>query len=318
MIRNLCLVSFAVLILYHFAQASEVVPQSEIKAPVPLQAEGIQNFFQLSDRIYSGSAPEGDAGFASLQRLGVKTVITVDGTKPDVELAHKHGMHYVHLPHGYNGINTMTQAELIKAAETVPGPIFVHCHHGQHRGPTAAAVICMATAGWSNAKAEAWLKTAGTATNYTGLFKTVRDFHQPSPALLKNLPTHFPEVANLPGLVDTMVAIDGQWDHLKAIRKAGYRAPLDQPDLDPPNEAIILSEHFREAQRLKVATDRGDAFLEKLKSAESRAKSLERLLRRAQTDNSTAIRAQLDKSTDAVGQSCAACHKVYRDPAPVH
>ncbi len=318
MIRSFCSSCLAVLLLCTFVQSTEADPQKlVIKFPIPLQADGIKNFFQLSGRIYSGSAPEGDAGFASLQRLGIKSVITVDGSKPDIDLAHKHGMHYAHLPHGYNGINTDTQAELIKASKILPGPIFVHCHHGQHRGPTAAAVICMATAGWSNARAEEWLNTAGTATNYTGLFKTVRDFHTPPPELLEKLPANFPEVAKLPGLVDTMVAVDGQWDHLKAIRKASYRAPSEQPDLDPPNEAVILSEHFREAQRLKAAADRGDAFLEKLKLAETRAKTLEQLLRRFQTDNSSAVRGELDKSTDAVGKSCAACHKVYRDPSLV-
>jgi hypothetical protein len=40
---------------------------------------GIENFYHLSDRFYSGAAPEGDAAFAELRKLGVKTIITVDG-----------------------------------------------------------------------------------------------------------------------------------------------------------------------------------------------------------------------------------------------
>lgn len=283
--------------------------------PQPLKAEGIDNFFKLSDHIYSGAAPEGDAAFAALRKLGVKTLISVDGSKPNIDLAHKYGMRYVHLPHGYNGITTNVQAELVKAAQVGPGPIFVHCHHGMHRGPTAAAIICMANEGWDTDKASAWLKTARTATNYVGLFKTIQDFRAPSTDQLKNLPSTFPEVARVRGLVDAMVAIDEQWDHLKEIRKAAYQAPKDHADFDPPNEALILYEHFREAQRLKESTDRGNAFVEKLIASEKQAEQIEAFLREAKTGISQDRRVQLDQAMDTMGQSCAACHKSYRDPA---
>jgi hypothetical protein len=283
-------------------------------SPVRLNVEGIDNLFQLSDRLYSGAVPEGDAAFEALEKLGVKTVISVDGLKPNIELAHKHGMRYVHLPHGYNGIDAQTQARLIKAAETLSVPIFFHCHHGMHRGPTAAAIACMATEGWSAVKAEAWLKTARTGTNYVGLFKTVREFRPPSAEQLKNIPADFPEIAPLPGLVDAMVAIDEQWDHLKAIRKTNYQTPKDQKGFDPSNEALILWEHFREAERLKDSSDHGEAFLEKLQSAETSTLELEQLLRRFKSHGSPEICAKLDKSLDALGQTCAACHKTYRDP----
>jgi hypothetical protein len=283
--------------------------------PIALRAEGITNFFKLSDRIYSGAAPEGDAAFLALQKLGVKTLLSVDGSKPNVEMAHKYGMQYVHLPHGYNGISPRVQAELIKAEQTLPCPIFVHCHHGQHRGPAAAAVICMGNEGWDIAKARAWLKTAGTAANYVGLFKTVDDFRAPSVEELKELPSNFPEVATLPGLVEAMVGIDEQWDHLKDIRNAAYQAPKKHPDYDPPNEAVILWEHFREAQRLKEAKDRGNGFLEKLKIAEKRGHEIENLLRTTEADELGEGRSRLDNAMNAMNQNCLACHKSYRDPA---
>ena len=58
----------------------------------------------------------------------------------------------------------------------MPGPLFVHCHHGLHRGPTAAALICEGLRGWSPEQAEKWMTVAGTATNYSGLYRTVREF----------------------------------------------------------------------------------------------------------------------------------------------
>jgi hypothetical protein len=300
-------------------RADEPTSISNIKSsaaigPVARKVEGIDNFFQLSDRIYSGAAPEGDAAFEALQILGVKTLITVDGTKPNIELAHKFGLHYVHLRHGYNGISTTVQAQLIKAAQTVPGPIFIHCHHGKHRGPTAAAVVCMGTEGWSPAKAEAWLITAGTATNYTGLFKTVRDFKEPSLDELRNIPTNFPEVATLPGLVDAMVAIDEQWDHLKEIRKADYQTPKKHRDLDGPTEVSILREHFREAQRLPESGERGEVFLQKLKTQENNVAVAEKLFLQLKSNGAAETRIRLDKALDVISQTCAACHQSFRDP----
>ncbi len=189
-----------------------------------MEAPGIHNMFALGTNFFSGSAPEGDVAFSALEKLGVKTIITVDGTKPAVELAHKHGMRYVHLPHGYDGIPPETEARLIKAAEDLPGPIFIHCHHGKHRGPAATAIICMSELGWTAAEADHWLHFAGTATNYVGLFDAPRRFQKPTPEQLKALPSDFPEISQSSGLTDSMVGVDEQWDHLKAIRAAGYKA----------------------------------------------------------------------------------------------
>jgi protein tyrosine phosphatase (PTP) superfamily phosphohydrolase (DUF442 family) len=104
-----------------------------------LEISGIHNAFRVTDKVYSGSQPEGDEAFVALAKLGVKTIISVDGSKPDVEAAHKHGLRYIHLPFGYDGVPTNRIVELAKAAETLSGPIFVHCHHGLPRGPTAVA-----------------------------------------------------------------------------------------------------------------------------------------------------------------------------------
>jgi ferredoxin len=41
--------------------------------PTPLEAEGLHNFFRVSDRVYSGSSPDGENGFAALAGLGVRT-----------------------------------------------------------------------------------------------------------------------------------------------------------------------------------------------------------------------------------------------------
>jgi protein tyrosine phosphatase (PTP) superfamily phosphohydrolase (DUF442 family) len=281
----------------------------------PLEAPGLHNLFALGTNVFSGSAPEGDEAFAALAKLGVKTIITVDGAKPEVETARKHGIRYVHLPHGYDGIGTNLQLQIVKAAQTLPGPVYVHCHHGKHRGPAAAAVICMANQGWTATQAEAWLLAAGTATNYTGLYGVVREFHKPTLAQLGAIPSAFPETAKVSALVDAMVGIDERWDHLKAVRAAGYQMPKDHPDLKPANEAVILWELYREAQRLPDAVQRGQDFIKHLVSAEAGAKEVEQVLRQFAAQPKPELRAQLDKAFDAMAQTCIACHGTFRDRA---
>lgn len=284
---------------------------------IPIEAAGLHNVYALGTNVYSGSSPEGREGFASLAKLGVKTIITVDGATPDVEAARESGMRYVHLPCGYDGIGTNIQLLLVKAGQDLPGPIYVHCHHGKHRGPAAAAVLCMADQGWNAEQAEAFLVRAGTSTNYAGLYQTIRTFRVPSEARLRALPADFPEIAPVSGLVEAMVGVDARWDNLKAVRAAGYRVPPDHPDIDPANEAVILWEHFREARRLPEVRQQGEDLIRRFSEAEAQGKQAERLLMLFGETPRSEIEAQLDRTFDAVNQSCSSCHKAYRNPARI-
>lgn len=275
--------------------------------PRKIIAGGVDNLFQLGEKLYAGAAPEGDQGFETLHKLGIKTVITVDGTQPDVERAHAHGMRYIHLPHGYDGIPAEVQVQLVKAFKTVEGPVFIHCHHGKHRAPVAAAVICMATQDWSPAQAEAWLRIAGTGANYQGLFATVRNFKKPNAEQLEKAPTSFPESRKVSDLVEAMVSIDQTFDRIKSLRAA---APSRGPDNHLLNEAALLHEHFREAQRLPDAKKHGKDFLTLLGDSEDYAASFEQSL------SSSADPIAQDRAFQLLANSCASCHRDHRDRPP--
>jgi hypothetical protein len=293
------------------AQSIQYVSSSQSDpAPHPfhrIEAPALENPFQLTTNLFSGGTPQGDEGFRTLQKLGVKTLITVDGAQPDLQRAHAHGMRYIHLPHGYDGIPRPTQLALIKSAQTADGPIYIHCHHGKHRGPAAAAIICLSAGAWTKAQADQWLTAAGTDTNYVGLFKTVSAFEAPTGADLARTPTDLPESQKPTGIVEFMLAIDETFDHLTAIRKAGYTAPPNHPDLTAQNELTILREHFREAARLPDAIRRGQSFLESLASAEAETRAFEDAI------NSSTERGNLDRSFQRVSNTCASCHRKYRD-----
>lgn len=292
---------------FTFAQAADRV------WPQPLQADGVTNFFKLSDEIYSGAAPEGEQGFATLKKLGIKTIITVDGAKPDVATAKKFGLRYVHLPFGYDGIPTEQAFRLVKAARELPKPIYVHCHHGQHRGPAGAAVICEGTEHWNSARAIDWLKQAGTSTNYPGLYKSVATFHQPTEAELRIVSDEFPEISKIPALAETMVEIDGRFDNLKLIKKAGYQTPATHPDLSPANEAVLLDELFKELIRSPECRKHGADFRTKLLTAEKSAEELKATLESLPEQPGDADEMKLSAAYKKMAGSCTACHKAHRN-----
>jgi protein tyrosine phosphatase (PTP) superfamily phosphohydrolase (DUF442 family) len=274
----------------------------------PLKAKGIENFYQLSDRVFSGSVPDGEAAFAALKERGIKTIITVDGSQPDVETAKRFGIRYVHLPIGYDAVPTNQAARMIKAAESLPGPIYVHCHHGLHRGPAGAAVICMGVEGWTTAQADAWMHLAGTATNYAGLYTSVERFRPPSAEALAKLSADFPEKSKVSPLADVMIQMDEHFDNMKLIRKSGFQKPASHPDLEPAHEALLFSELFKELKRTGITEKRGDDFKAKLDEAVRAAGALSDSLNAKPADMQAAEKAFL-----RVGESCAACHKAHRN-----
>lgn len=297
----------ATALVMHLTRGDEsTVKATTNKVAKPIEVTGIHNAFCVTENIYSGSQPEGDAAFAALAKLGLKTIVSVDGGKPEVEAAKKHGMRYVHLPIDYDGVSTNRVAELTKVATTLPGPFLVHCQHGLHRGPAAVAIMCEASEGWSADKAETWMREAGTAADYPGLYRSAREFKPPTPAQLAGI-KELPEITKPSSLVEAMVAIDEHFSRLKASQKAGWKTPPGQADISPPHEATMLWEQFREMARLPDTARGPEDYRAKLADAERAADSLRKLLRE------TAYNSKVDATFKVAAQSCTACHRKYRN-----
>jgi protein tyrosine phosphatase (PTP) superfamily phosphohydrolase (DUF442 family) len=273
-------------------------PSMEVCGPScqPTEMAGLHNLLRVRDDLWSGSSPEGDDGFRSLRELGIRTVVSVDGATPDVNRARAYGIRYVHLPLGYGGVTREQAVRLAKAAAALPGPVYVHCHHGKHRGPTAAALMCQSRIdGWSADEAHAFLVTAGTDPRYEGLYAAVREFRPPSAEELAGETADFPEVAEVGGLAARMVEVQDAWDRLKQA-PFGARAGL----------AVQLVEHYREAARLPEVRARPDTFLSLLAEAERGARELESAIRSGDI-------ARWAAAADRSARQCAACHRDYRD-----
>jgi protein tyrosine phosphatase (PTP) superfamily phosphohydrolase (DUF442 family) len=280
----------------------------DARQPTKLDVKHLPNAVSLHNKVISGGLPEGDEAFQELERLGVKTVISVDGAKPDVAIAKKYGMRYVHLPHGYDGIPESRVQELAKAVHDLPGPIYIHCHHGKHRSPAAATVACVAAGLLEPKDALNVLTTAGTSNNYRGLYQSAESARRIDDAKLAALKGDFQETANLPPMAEAMVAMEHTHDHLKSIAAAKWKSPPDHPDLDPAHEALLLREHFTELLRTDSVQREPARFTELAKQGEAAAGDLETILRAPGTSHDRAT-----KALEKVTQNCTACHREIRD-----
>ena len=294
--------------------ALAVSPGTDDWKPERLTASGLPNAYRLHQRVISGGEPDGEAAFAALKELGVKTIISVDGARPNLALAEKYGLRYAHLPHGYDGVPDQRARELAKAVRDLPGPVYIHCHHGKHRSPAAAAIACVTTGLLDSDRALVVLKTAGTSENYRGLYHSVRSARRIDDNSLDALAADFPAQAKIPPIADAMVQIEHVHDHLKAFAESRWQPLAHQPDLNAAHEALLLKEHYVELTRTPEVQTMPAAFRKLLTEAEAQATTLEDSLEKWQkAGQPTLTHASLNSILAAITKNCTACHQKFRD-----
>ncbi|RIK78751.1 MAG: hypothetical protein DCC67_11245 [Planctomycetota bacterium] len=302
-VRGSCVVAFSAWCsLLASAIAENAAPPASPTGAVAAAARApLENLHRPSAAIYSGGEPRDDAAFSQLAAMGVRTVVSVDGVKPRVAAAARHGLRYVHIPIGYDGIAPPAQGALTRLVREAKGPVYIHCHHGKHRGPAAAAIACMAAGAMNRQEATAFLKLAGTGAEYAGLWRDVAAF------------TPLPEGARLPELVETaevdslaaaMAQLDRAWDDLQLCRAAGWNTPPGHADLTAEHQALLVWEGLRESQRAGAADD--PQLAEWFREATQQAEQLHQSLQAARRDAA-------DATFEHLQAACARCHEQYRN-----
>jgi protein tyrosine phosphatase (PTP) superfamily phosphohydrolase (DUF442 family) len=294
----------------------------------PRDFPGIHNVVAFADGFYSGSVPEGDAGFDSLVALGVKTVISVDGAIPELEKAKARGMRYVHLPIGYDGFDDARKGQLVRAVRDLAKPIYLHCHHGKHRSAGAAGTVGVSLGWITNDVAIARMKVSGTAEGYKGLWACTAKAAPMMAAAIDAARADFPEVTKPDSMTAAMVTIDEVFDRLKLVEKNAWTVPADHPDLAPAADAGKIADLYRlldgDAHLAALADDAARAdFRVKMAAGAGLASELETLLAgggpkatgAAESDEAAiaAHRKKLSAAMKQLGANCKDCHVKYRD-----
>jgi protein tyrosine phosphatase (PTP) superfamily phosphohydrolase (DUF442 family) len=292
------------LLVTNAAQSSATTP--DLEKTVSRHVEKIDdnqlhNLLKLSPQIFSGSEPVGDSAFAKLAKLGVTTIVSVDGIKPDVEKARRYGLRYVHIPIGYDGIDHQAGLSVARVMRDAEGLVYFHCHHGRHRGPAVAAVACIASGVMDHASARDVMEAAGTSRSYVGLWRDVAAYQVPAPA------TELPdlvEVAQVDSVAEAMAKIGRTLDKLVLLRATNWGQSQVAPDLVASQEALLMEESFHELRR--VSTDEDLPYRQMLTETEALSRSLRKALVDQDTGRATA-------AFLAVESSCKSCHRKYRD-----
>ena len=290
------------------AQKNDPSPQSaapqEAALPIELSSTRLAHLLDLGFGLYSGGMPTGAEAFEELAELGIKTIVNVDGARPAVDLAAAAGMEYVHIPIGYDGIPAEAVLALERVMRDSAKPIYFHCHHGKHRGPAAAAIALRIASGCSAEHAEAVLAAAGTSVDYKGLWRDV-DNWVPSPA-----GTVLPELVSIAKVADypaAMAKVDRVWDRVKLIRKAGWKAPVDHPDLVPSQETLILAQLLHDSASMVPAEFQEDRQFEfQAEASAEMADTLHQAIRGGDLE-------LMEARYRDLATSCKDCHRDYRN-----
>lgn len=283
----------------------------KIKAFKFIDDKRLHNVHVVVDgKVISGAQPDDEAAFKALSDLGIKTIVSVDGAQPDVDLAKKYGMRYIHLPISYDKVPDEQGKMIAKALNefSPDGAVYVHCHHGKHRSAAATAVACVSTGLLKPEQADSVLETFGTGANYKGLWKSAREAKPIDPAALAAMKVEWIEKAQINDTAAHMVKVDMHWDHLRQVKAAGWQSPPDHPDLNPPHEALQLQEHFTETSRLPEFADRPEDYRKWMKVSDDAARDLQTALAAKPVDTTGA-----EAAFKTIAASCVSCHKAYRD-----
>ncbi|MEO6593649.1 MAG: cytochrome c [Planctomycetota bacterium] len=282
------------------------IPAPAASADRPTSFDGLHNVVTYADNLVCGSVPEGAEGLETLASMGIRTIISVDGSTPDVANAQRLGMRYVHLPVTYDTVTAARQKELAQAIATLPGPVYMHCHHGKHRSGAALASAVVLAGKLTPEHAMARMQVSGTAPEYTGLWQAVREAKPLSPSELAADPSSFPSITRVRGMVGTMAEIDSVIDLVKQAKHAGWAAPKDHPDLVAGKETKRLHALFAQltddADSKALPTD----YQTKLAAAIETSKALEDAVKASDAPLA-------DRLLEQLGKSCKECHKSHRD-----
>lgn len=265
---------------------------------------------RVTETLYSGAEPEGEADFKALAELGVKVVLSVDGIRPDLETASQFGLRYIHIPMSYGGISDKVRGTLERVAGEITEPVYIHCHHGKHRGPAAAAMLAMVSGVLDRDGGLSVLRQAGTSERYEGLWRSVRVFeawpkdNRPLPPLVEAVASSNP--------ASIMARIDRVFDDLEEATASGWGTMLDPKKASITEGAVLLGDGFREtirAMKSNQSNAEGEAQAEQIRLLGEAAALAYELESAAESNVWSTAEAHFNR----LDKRCGSCHRQYRD-----
>ena len=137
-----CLLSSCVLFLLSLGFAAE-----------PVQVEGVENSYKISDELYRSAQPERE-GFTALQKLGIRSVLNLREYHKDTRKARHTQLHLMAYPVAAGEVTASDVENCLALIANAPKPVLVHCWHGSDRTGIVVAAYRIVFQNWSVAEAE--------------------------------------------------------------------------------------------------------------------------------------------------------------------
>ena len=120
---------------------------------VPVAVPGAPNLHRVSKGFYRTAQPSAE-GFGQLQKLGIRTVISLRQTVDDIPLAAGMPLNLHRVPMKSRHVAEQNQAKVVEALHLLyqglkVGPVLVHCHHGADRTGLICALYRVLSQGWT-------------------------------------------------------------------------------------------------------------------------------------------------------------------------
>jgi protein tyrosine phosphatase (PTP) superfamily phosphohydrolase (DUF442 family) len=144
------------------ALAQEAAKPAEAeKFARPMEVVGLPNLHQVTPQLYRSAQPYPE-GFAALEKMGIRTVISLRNDMSDAEVAVGTKLKLVHVPMGFNGVDEAAVARVLALlGKKEEGPFLVHCQMGVDRTGVVMAMWRNTVQGWKRADAVAEMKAKG-------------------------------------------------------------------------------------------------------------------------------------------------------------
>lgn len=113
----------------------------------PMTAVGMKNFYRIDAKLYRSAQPD-EAGFTTIKRLGITTVLSLRDFHSDDE-AEGLGLNLQRIEMEAGKITIPELIAALRIIRAADGPVLIHCWHGSDRTGTVSAIYRMVMQGWS-------------------------------------------------------------------------------------------------------------------------------------------------------------------------
>jgi protein tyrosine/serine phosphatase len=125
------------------------------------RVDGVGNLHKVAENLYRCAQPDA-AGMATLEKMGIRTVINLRDSHDDLDEAKGSRLRLLRMEMDAHGLETERIARVLALLrETEFGPFVVHCQHGADRTGAVCAMFRMVEQGWTREEAIREMREGG-------------------------------------------------------------------------------------------------------------------------------------------------------------